>query len=162
VSFNEKNRQRALEIVSSYPDPHSAILPLAHLAQDQDGWLSPDAMDEIAELSQTTAADVQGVASFYTMYKRRPCGKFVVSVCTNVTCLVLGGPEVLEHLEHRYADDADVYVEEVECLAACGQAPAMQVNYEYHESLTPETASAIVEEYKAAKRTARGVSGGRL
>jgi NADH-quinone oxidoreductase subunit E len=162
MAFTDSNRRRALEIVARYPDPHSAILPLAHLAQDQDGWLTATAMDEIAELCNTSAADVQGVTSFYTMYKRRPCGRLLVSVCTNVTCLVVGGPAILEHLEHRYGDDDEVTVEEVECIAACGEAPSMQVNYEFHEKLTPEIAEQLVEDYKAGRLTARTVSGGRV
>jgi len=157
--FTEANRVRAKEIVARYPRPKSAILPLAHLAQDQDGWLSPAAMDEIAELTGETTATVQGTCSFYTMFKRRPCGKLIVSVCTNVTCLVTGGPEILEHLEERYAVDPDVTVEEVECLAACGGAPSMQVNYEFHEKLTPESAQGSVEEYRSGSRTARTISG---
>ena len=157
--FTDANLARAKEIVAQYPRPKSAILPLAHLAQDQHGWLAPEAIEEIAELTGVTAADALGTCSFYTMLKRRPCGKLVVSVCTNVTCLVTGGPEVLEHLEARYADDADVTVEEVECIAACGGAPALQVNYEFHEHLTPASAEEIVEEYKSGARTARTVSG---
>jgi NADH-quinone oxidoreductase subunit E len=157
--FNEANRVRAKEIVARYPRPKSAILPLAHLAQDQNAWLSPEAMAEIAELTGVTTAEVQGTCSFYTMFKRRPCGKLVVSVCTNVTCLVTGGPEILDHLEARYALDDEVTVEEVECLAACGGAPSMQVNYEFHEQLTPETAASLVEDYKSGTRTARTVSG---
>jgi NADH-quinone oxidoreductase subunit E len=82
-----------------------------------------------------------------------------VSVCTNVTCLVTGGPEILEHLEHAYGTDPDVTVEEVECLAACGGAPAMQVNYEFHEKLTNESAQALVEEYRAGTRAPRTISG---
>ena len=121
--FSEANRARAKEIVARYPRPKSAILPLAHLAQDQEGWLTSEAMDEIAELTGVTSAEVQGTSSFYTMFKRRPCGKLLVSVCTNVTCLVTGGPEILEHLEEHYATDPDVTVEEVECLAACGARP---------------------------------------
>jgi NADH-quinone oxidoreductase subunit E len=160
MSFNPTNLAEAHQIIGRYPDPHSAILPLAHLAQDQDGYLSVEAMVEIAALCGTTPADVQGVCSFYTMFKRTPCGKLVVSVCTNVTCLVVGGPEILEHLEDRYATDPDVFVEEVECLAACGNAPAMQVNYEYHEHLNPVLAAAVVDDYKAGTLTARGVSGG--
>jgi NADH-quinone oxidoreductase subunit E len=93
------------------------------------------------------------------MLKRRPCGKLVVSVCTNVTCLVTGGPEVLEHLESRYGADPEVTVEEVECLAACGGAPAMQVNYEFHELVAPASAEEIVEEYRNGSRVARTVSG---
>jgi NADH-quinone oxidoreductase subunit E len=159
VTFSEENLQRAKAIIARYPRAKSAILPLAHLAQDQDGWLSADAMNEIAELTGVTAADVFGTCSFYTMFKRRPCGKLIVSVCTNVTCLVTGGPELLEHLEGRYATDADVTVEEVECIAACGGAPAMQVNYEFHERLTPSAAEEIVDEYRAGARRARTISG---
>jgi NADH-quinone oxidoreductase subunit E len=157
--FNASNRARAAEIVARYPRPKSAILPLAHLAQDQDGWLSPQAMAEIAELTGVTPADVLGTVSFYTMFKRRPCGRLVVSVCTNVTCLVTGGPEVLEHLEARYATDPDVTVEEVECIAACDGAPAMQVNYEFHERVTPASAEEIVEEYKRGAQVPRTISG---
>ena len=159
MTFNPTNLATAHEIVARYPRPKSAILPLAHLAQDQDGWLSPAAMDEIADLTGVTAAEVQGTCSFYTMFKRRPCGKLLVSVCTNVTCLVTGGPEVLEHLEEHYAMDPEVTVEEVECLAACGGAPSMQVNYEFHEKLTPAGAQEIVDEYRDGTRTPRTISG---
>jgi NADH:ubiquinone oxidoreductase subunit E len=159
MAFSDANRSRAREIVARYPRPKSAILPLAHLAQDQDGWLTNEAMAEIAELTGVTPAEVLGTCSFYTMFKRRPCGRLVVSVCTNVSCLVTGGPEVLEHLEARYATDADVTVEEVECIAACGGAPAMQVNYEFHERVTPEAAEAVVEEYRTGARAPRTVSG---
>jgi NADH:ubiquinone oxidoreductase subunit E len=161
-TFNAENLTSAKEIVARYPRPKSAILPLAHLAQDQDGWLSPEAMEEIAALTGVTAAEVQGTCSFYTMFKRHPCGKLVVSVCTNVTCLVTGGPEILERLEARYALDPDVTVEEVECLAACGGAPAMQVNYEFHEALTEQSAEQIVGEYAAGTRKARTISGARV
>jgi NADH-quinone oxidoreductase subunit E len=157
--FTEANRQHAKEIVARYPRAKSAILPLAHLAQDQHGWLSNEAMDEIAELAGVTSAEVQGTCSFYTMFKRHPCGKLVVSVCTNVTCLVTGGPEILEHLEEHYATDPDVTVEEVECLAACGGAPSMQVNYEFHERLTRESAQRVVEEYRTGARQPRTTSG---
>ncbi|HEX5095438.1 MAG TPA: NAD(P)H-dependent oxidoreductase subunit E [Acidimicrobiia bacterium] len=159
MAFSDQNLQRARAIVAQYPRPKSAILPLAHLAQDQDGWLSPEAMDEIATLTGETTAIVQGTCSFYTMFKRRPCGRLVVSVCTNVTCLVTGGPEILDHLDTKYSMDAEVTVEEVECIAACGGAPSMQVNYEFHEKLTPESAEAIVEQYKSGSLTARTISG---
>ena len=157
--FTEANRVRAKEIVARYPYAKSAILPLAHLAQDQDGWLTNEAMEEIAALTGVTAAEVQGTCSFYTMFKRRPCGRLLVSVCTNVTCLVTGGPEILEHLETAYAMNDDVDIEEVECIAACGGAPSIQVNYEFHEKLDPASAEALVEEYKSGARTARTISG---
>jgi NADH-quinone oxidoreductase subunit E len=159
MAFSDVNLTRARDIVARYPRPKSAILPLAHLAQDQDGWLTAEAMEEIAGLTGVTPAEVQGTCSFYTMFKRRPCGTLLVSVCTNVTCLVTGGPAILRHLAERYGDDDDVTVEEVECLAACGGAPALQVNYEFHEQLTPEIAEALVEDYKAGRRTPRTISG---
>lgn len=150
---------RAHELVARYPKTKSAILPLAHLAQDQDGWVSPEAMEAIAALVDVTPAEVQGTVSFYTMFKREPVGKYLVSVCTNVSCLVLGGPELYEHLSDRYAADPDVTVEEVECLAACDGAPCLQVNYEYHLKLTPEAGEAVVEEYKSGALRARSISG---
>jgi NADH-quinone oxidoreductase subunit E len=159
MSFSDANLVRAREILARYPRPKSAILPLAHLAQDQDGWLTSEAMEQIALLTGVTPAEVQGTCSFYTMFKRRPCGSLLVSVCTNVTCLVTGGPEILDHLAVRYGDDDAVTVEEVECLAACGGAPALQVNYEYHEKLTPESAAGIVDDYKAGRLTPRTISG---
>ena len=159
MPFSDANVVRAREIVARYPRPKSAILPLAHLAQDQDGWLTNEAMEEIAALTGVTPAEVQGTCSFYTMFKRRPCGSLVVSVCTNVTCLVTGGPEILDALTQRYGDDDSVTVEEVECLAACGGAPALQVNYEYHEHVTPTSAAQIVDDYKSGSLTARTVSG---
>lgn len=160
MAFSAENLDRAREIIAQYPRTKSAILPLAHLAQDQDGWLSRDAMEEIAGLVDVTPAEVQGTCSFYTMFKRDPVGKLLVSVCTNVTCLVVGGPEVYEHLTDKYATDPDVSVEEVECLAACDGAPCLQVNYEYHLGLTPESAEDIVEQYKRGELVARGISGG--
>jgi NADH-quinone oxidoreductase subunit E len=157
--FTDDNRARARDIVAQYPQSRSAIMPLAYLAQDQAGYVSADAMVDIAELTGVSPAEVQGTVSFYTMFKRRPCGRLVVSVCTNVTCLVTGGPEIFEHLERVCATDDDITVEEVECLAACGGAPAMQVNYEFHERLTPEMAEAVVADYKAGRLRARTISG---
>jgi NADH:ubiquinone oxidoreductase subunit E len=157
--FTEDNLARARDIVAQYPRSRSAIMPLAYLAQDQVGYVPNEAIADIALLTSVSAAEVQGTVTFYTMFKRRPCGKFVVSVCTNVTCLVVGGPEVLEHLEQKYMLDDDVTVEEVECLAACGGAPAMQVNYEFHERLTPEMAESIVEDYRAGRLAPRTISG---
>jgi NADH-quinone oxidoreductase subunit E len=161
VSFTNDNLQRAREIIARYPSARSAVLPLLHLAQDQDGWVTEEAITEVAALVGLTRADVLGTCSFYTMFKRAPMGRLIVSVCTNVSCLVTGGPEVLEHLERRYGDETEVHVEEVECLAACGGAPALQVNYEFFENMTPAIAERVVDDHLAGRLTARGVSGGR-
>jgi NADH-quinone oxidoreductase subunit E len=162
VAFTAENLARARDIIARYPVAKSATLPLMHLAQDQDGWVSPQAMEEIGRLLDMTAAQVLGVCSFYTMFKREPVGRLVVSVCTNVSCLVNGGPELLRSLDDRYLDDDDVHVEEVECIAACDLAPAMQVNYDFHGPMTSEAAESIVDEYKRGARVPRTVSGTRV
>jgi NADH-quinone oxidoreductase subunit E len=159
VGLTDADRRRAKEIIARYPHAKSALLPLLHLAQDRDGWVTPAAMEEIADLLDLTPALVLGTCSFYTMFKREPVGRFVVSVCTNVSCLVNGGPDVLDALRLRYLDDEDVFVEEVECLAACDVTPVLQVNYEYHNGLTPDAAIDLVEQYKRGDLAARTVSG---
>ena len=137
------------------------MLPLLHLAQEQDGWVSPEAIDEVAGLVGLEPAQVLGTCSFYTMYKRDGEKHLVVSVCTNVSCLVNGGPELYESLSEQYSDADDVMVEEVECLAACDTAPVFQVNYEFHGNATGESAAATIEEYRSGARVPRGVSGGK-
>ncbi len=159
TGFTDADRRKAKEIIARYPHAKSAMLPLLHLAQDRDGWVTPAAMEEIAEMLDLTPALVLGTCSFYTMFKREPVGRFVVSVCTNVSCLVNGGPDLLDALRLRYLEDDDVFVEEVECLAACDVTPVLQVNYEFHNSLTPDTAIDLVEQYKSGALTARTLSG---
>jgi NADH-quinone oxidoreductase subunit E len=162
LSFDAANREKAKQIVGRYPFARSAVLPLLHLAQEQDGWVSPDAIREVAGLVGIEPAQVLGTCSFYTMFKRDGKKHLVVSVCTNVSCLVNGGPELFEALSEQYHDASDVEVEEVECLAACDTAPVLQVNYEFHGSQTEESASALVEEYRSGARAARTVSGRRV
>ena len=159
MGLTDADRRRAGEIIARYPDPKSALLPLLHLAQDRDGWVSPEAMTEIAALLDLTPALVLGTCSFYTMFKREPVGKLLVSVCTNVSCLVNGGPSLLDHLRARHRDDPDVTVEEVECIAACDLAPVIQVNYEFHGPLTHEAADELVDDYKSGRLAARTISG---
>lgn len=159
MPYTEANLVKARATIARYPFAKSAVLPLLHLAQDQDGWVTPEAMKEIAGLLDLAPAQVLGTCSFYTMFKRAPVGKLVVSVCTNVTCLVMGGPELLDSLRLRYGSDNDVFVEEVECIAACDCAPVLQVNYEFHGPLTPQSASEIIDEYKRGERTPRTISG---
>jgi NADH-quinone oxidoreductase subunit E len=152
-------RQRAEELVSLYPRPRSAMLPLLHLAQEQDGYLSDEGIAEVAELTGTTPADVRGTAAFYDMYHLATVGKYVVGVCTNIACLLAGGEELLEHASTTLgcavgstSDDGLFTLEEAECLADCNIAPCVQVNSRYVRTTTPETFDALVEELKAGKR----------
>jgi NADH:ubiquinone oxidoreductase subunit E len=159
MGLTDADRRRAGEIIARYPHPKSALLPLLHLAQDRDGWVTPAAMAEIAALLDLTPALVLGVCSFYTMLKREPVGRLVVSVCTNVSCLVNGGTELFEELRSRYAGDTEVLVEEVECIAHCDRAPAFQVNYDFHGPGGPDAAAEVIERYQRGELVARTVSG---
>jgi NADH-quinone oxidoreductase subunit E len=149
----------AAEILSRYPSKRSAMMPLLYAVAERDGYVTEAGMEEVAEHIGLTPAEVLGVCSFYSMFKRTPQGKLLVSVCTSVSCMVNGGEELFSSLRTRYADDPDVTVEEVECLAADDGAPVMQVNYEFHERMTPAEAERIVEDYKAGRLTPRGPSG---
>jgi NADH-quinone oxidoreductase subunit E len=151
--------ERAEEILARYPSKRSALMPLLYEVADRDGYVTEAGMEEVAEYIGLTPAEVLGVCSFYSMFKRTPQGKLLVSVCTSVSCMVNGGEELYAHLRDRYADDPDVTVEEVECLAADDGAPVMQVNYEFHERLTPTDAERIVDDYKSGRLTPRGPSG---
>jgi NADH-quinone oxidoreductase subunit E len=159
VPFTPANLDLARDTIAKYPQKKSAVLPLLHLAQDQQGHITQEAIEEIADMLDLTPALVLGTCSFYTMFKLESPGKLVVSVCTNVACIVNRAPELLHHLERHYADDADVLVEEVECIAACDQAPVLQVNYEFHGPVAPDDAVALIDEYKSGKREARTISG---
>jgi len=137
---------RARALVARYPEPRSAVGPLLYLAMRHEGGLTAEGIRRVAELTGTTPAQVQSVASFYTMYKEAP-GRYVISVCTSLSCYLLGGEEVLAAVEEETGvadgatDGARLFtVEHVECLGACGGAPALQVNYETVEGATPEQA----------------------
>lgn len=152
-------RQRAEELVALYPRKRSAMLPLLHLAQEQDGYLTNEGIAEVAELTGTTPADVRGTASFYEMFHLEPVGKYVVSVCTNIACLLAGGEELLEHASTTLgcavgstSDDGLFTLEEAECLADCNIAPCVQVNHRYVRTTTPDSFDALVGELKDGKR----------
>jgi NADH-quinone oxidoreductase E subunit len=152
-------RQRADELVALYPHPRSAMLPLLHLAQEQDGYVSAEGIAEVAALTATTAADVRGTALFYDMFHLEPVGKYVVGVCTNIACLLAGGEELLEHASATLgcavgatSDDGLFTLEEAECLADCDVAPCVQVNHRFVRTTTPSTFDALVEELRAGKR----------
>ena len=165
--FDAANERTAREILARYPKPKSAVIPLLHLAQEQEGWVTPDAMTEIAELTGTTAAEVLGTASFYEMFKFHPVGKYVVNVCTNVSCQLLGGEDLLDHAESTLGvraggttDDGLFTVEDVECVAACTEAPCFTVNYRYFHRADAGLLDEVVADIRAGRSPLeRGAAG---
>ncbi len=149
--WSPEARERARALVGRYPDPRSAVMPLLYVAMlEAGGPLTDDGMRQVAELTGLSAAQVQAVASFYTMYKRGEVGRYLVSVCTSISCMLLGGHDVLAVVsdetgvpDGETGDDGRFTVEHVECIGACGGAPAVQVNYELVEGVSPEQARAL-------------------
>jgi NADH-quinone oxidoreductase subunit E len=159
--FDEEIRQRAREILTRYPADRtrSALLPLLHLVQSVEGHVSPAGVEFCAEVLGINKAQVGAVASFYTMYKRRPTGDWLVSVCTNTMCNVLGGQEVYDTLsEHlgvghdETTADGSITLEHAECLAACDYGPVMTVNYDFFDNVTPGTAVDLVDDLRRGDR----------
>lgn len=154
------NEKIAYEIIGRYPRKRSAMIPLLHLAQEQDGYVASDAMAHIAELVGSTPAEVLGTCSFYEMFKREPVGKYLINVCTNISCQLMGGEELLHHVEHRLGihhggttADGMFTIEDVECIAACTEAPCLQVNYRYFHKITNDEVDTLIDEIRAGKRT---------
>jgi NADH-quinone oxidoreductase E subunit len=153
--LSSENIELARQVIGRYPVPRSATIPLLHVAQAQDGHITQEAMSHIAELVGSTPAEVYGVASFYEMFKEHPVGRYLVGVCTNLTCMILGADEILEHVERALGvpagattSDGLFTVEEMQCLAACGGAPCIQVNYRYFEHITTEAVDTILEDLR--------------
>ena len=157
MPFSDETVATARQIIARYPKTRSALLPLLHLVQSEEGYVSPEGVAFCAQQLGLTKAEVGGVATFYTMYKRRPCGDWLVSVCTNLSCQLLGGEEILARLKDRLGvghdettADGQFTLEHAECLAACDFAPVVTVNYEFFDFQTPDSAEQIVD------RLARG------
>jgi NADH-quinone oxidoreductase subunit E len=157
--FTAENTAVADEIIARYPVKRSALIPLLHLAQEQEGHVTEEAMVHIAELVGITPAEVLGTASFYEMFKLEPVGDYVVNVCTNISCMLLGGEELLHHLERRLGiragsttADGKFTLEDVECIAACTEAPCLQVNYRYFHNVTHDQVDELLDDLRAGKR----------
>ena len=154
--LNEGNLERARRLVAVYPEPRSALIPLCHLAQAQDGWLAPDAMEDIAMLVGVTPAEVHGTATFYDMLHTEPVGRHVVAVCTNIACMLAGAYELLEHAEEHLGahvgqttSDGEFTLEEAECLAGCDAAPCVQVNHRFFGPLDAASFDQLVEDLRS-------------
>jgi NADH-quinone oxidoreductase subunit E len=156
--LNRENTELALEIIGRYPRKRSALIPLLHLAQEQDGYLTEDAMAHLGELVGITPAEVLGTASFYEMFKLHPVGKYVVNVCTDISCMLVGGFELLEHAEEvldvkagNTTADGVFTLEDVECQAACTEGPCLQVNYRYFTNLEPADVDQILDDLRGGR-----------
>src|SRR3954453_21659818 len=161
MALTTDTRDRLLEIVARYPQPRSALLPMLHLVQADEGYVSPDGIQLCADVLGIATAEVAAVATFYTMYKRRPVGEYHVGVCTNTLCAVMGGDAIFgalkEHLgvgNDETTDDGRVTLEHIECNAACDFAPVMMVNWEFIDNATVQSAKQLVDDLRSGHRVA--------
>jgi NADH-quinone oxidoreductase subunit E len=153
------------EIAGRYPQPRSGLLPMLHLVQASEGRITPEGIEACAAILDVSTAEVSGVATFYTMYKRRPVGDYHVGVCTNTLCAVMGGDVIFERLKQHLevgndetTADGTITLEHVECNAACDYAPVMTVNWEFMDNMTPQSATQLVDDLREGKevRSTRG------
>lgn len=151
--LTKDNEVRARQTIAVYPKPRSALIPLLHLVQEQDGYLTADGMAHVAELLGITPAEVLGTASFYDMFFTHPVGTYLVSVCTNIACLLNGGQELLEYAEETLGvqaggttADGKFTLEEVECIALCGNAPCLAVNWRFFGDVTNDGFDGLLDD----------------
>lgn len=151
-----ENVERCEALIARYPQPRSALIPMLHVLQSQDGHISDDGMRHLAELLEATPAEVLGTASFYEMFKRDETGRYLIGVCGGITCMLLGAHELLEHAEETLgvrtgATTADgmFTLERMECLAACGGAPCFQANYRYFENVSHDDFDRTISDLRA-------------
>jgi NADH-quinone oxidoreductase subunit E len=163
--ISESTYHELREIAARYPQARSGLLPMLHLVQSAEGRVTPEGIEACADILDISAAEVHGVATFYTMYKRRPVGDYHVGVCTNTLCAVMGGDEIFQRLKDHLevgndetTDDGLVTLEHVECNAACDFAPVVMVNWEFMDNQTPASATQLVDDLRAGKevRSTRG------
>jgi NADH-quinone oxidoreductase subunit E len=153
MKFSDQFEARFAEMLTHYPTRRSALVPTLLYAQDEVGFLSDEVILELAGRLELTELEVRNVISYYSMLTTKPRGKFNVQVCTNISCLVRGGEEILEHCAKKLGvghkgttGDGLFTLEEVECIGACSWAPAAQVNYDFHENLTSEKMDQVLDE----------------
>lgn len=156
--LTEENTRLAQEIISRYPRARSATIPLLHLAQEQDGYVTDEAMAHIGELVGATSAEVYGTASFYEMFKFHPVGRYVINICGTMSCALMGAEDLMHHAEQKLGvklgettPDGMFTVERAECQAACTEAPCLQANYRYRFRVTAESFDQLVDDLRAGR-----------
>ncbi len=165
--FTTENSKLAGEILSRYPKPRSALIPLLHLAQEQSGYVSREAMVEIAELVGATSAEVLGTLSFYEMFKQTQPGRYQINICHGISCFLCGGVDLLHHAEDKLGiasggttPDGMFSLEAVECIAACTEAPALQANYRYFGPVSHQDFDELVDLLAAGGSAGDGSASG--
>jgi NADH-quinone oxidoreductase subunit E len=155
MKFSDQFEARFAEMITHYPTKRSSLVPTLLYAQDEIGHLSDEVIAELAGRLDLTELEVRNVISYYSMLITKPRGKYNVQVCTNISCMLRGGEELLDHCKKKLGighkgttGDGMFSLEEVECIGACSWAPAAQVNYDFHENLTPEKIDAVIDAYK--------------
>ncbi|MGA2354564.1 MAG: NAD(P)H-dependent oxidoreductase subunit E [Terriglobales bacterium] len=155
MKFSEQFEARFAEMLGHYPTKRSALVPTLLYAQDEIGFMSDEVIAELASRLDLTDLEVRNVISYYSMLTTKPRGKYNVQVCTNIACMLVGGEELLDHCGHKLGignkgttADGLFSLEEVECIGACSWAPAVQVNYDFHENLTNAKMDQVLDEYK--------------
>lgn len=155
MKFSDQFEKRFTDMLTHYPTKRSVLVPTLLYAQDEIGYLSDEVIAELATRLSLTELDVRNVISYYSMLTTKPRGKFNVQVCTNIACMLRGGEELMEHCEQKLGvgnkgttADGVFTLEEVECIGACSWAPAVQVNYDFHENLTPAKMDQVLDEYR--------------
>ena len=155
MRYSPELEQRFQKLVSQYPWKRSALVPLLLYAQDEVGYLTDEVISDIAKRVELTELEVRDVISYYSLLRRKPAGKYVVQVCTNISCMMRGAEELFDHCRQRLGvdhkevtPDGTFSLEEVECIGACSWAPAVQVNYDFHLDVTPEKMDKILEGYE--------------
>lgn len=156
--LSDDNVKLAREIIARYPRPKSALVPLLHLAQEQDGYVTREAMVHIGELVGVTSAEVYGTASFYEMFRFEPVGKYLINICGTMSCALMGAHELMHRAEEKLGvkaggttSDGLITLAHAECQAACTEAPCLQVNYRYRYRVTPEQVEHLIDDLRAGR-----------
>lgn len=158
--LSDDNVKLAREIIARYPRAKSALVPLLHLAQEQDGHVTREAMVHIGELVGVTSAEVYGTASFYEMFRFEPVGKYLINICGTMSCALMGAHELMHRAEEKLGvkvggttSDGLITLAHAECQAACTEAPCLQVNYRYRYRVTPEQVEQLIDDLRAGRLT---------
>jgi NADH-quinone oxidoreductase subunit E len=156
--LSDQNVALAKEIIARYPRKKSALIPLVHLSQEQNGYVTQEAMRHVAELIDVTPAEVYGTASFYEMFRFEPTGKYLINICGTMSCALLGGHDLMHHAEHTLGvkagsttPDGLITLQHAECQAACTEAPTLQVNYRHRFRVTPDDFDQLVDDLRSGR-----------